>query len=99
MAPPVPLPSATTALFARTCPGAKLIVLASGNGWSSAESRSEPTADGWTTVTLTESALAVGGTPHLPASATARSADGPSAGPPPAPGGRRVSSRRQGARV
>jgi hypothetical protein len=62
--------SGTTALFARVCPGEKLIVLASGRGESPAKSVRKPGAVGPVTVALTETPQAPDGTPQDAAETT-----------------------------
>src|SRR5215831_4737985 len=92
---PDPSPaSGTMALFARTCPGAKLSVLVSGLAPSPGKSRAFPNAVGLTTMTLRATERALEGIAHDPVTVTIRVSPPASVKPPPRPV--RVSSRRHG---
>ena len=80
--------------LARVWPAPKLMVEAVGIAVPLGRTIRKPGDEGWVTVTLTERARAVAGTPQAPVSVTTRSAPGLEAGPVV-----RVSRSRQGFRV
>src|SRR6266545_565124 len=87
------------ALFARTIPVRKLIVLAGGSAVPAGKAVRKPSPVGLTMVRLAAMTFAVDGTPHTPATGNSRTVPAASAGPPRGPFALRVSAMRHGVNV
>src|SRR6478609_2086108 len=95
MAPPAP--AGTMAAFAFTRPSREFSVEASGSDWPLGYASIQPRVPKGTTVTLMENAAALAGMPHpLFETTKSRAVLAGSAGPPNAPLGLRVSTKRHG---